>query len=136
MIHLHSKTFCRADIFCHLPPTSVASLITIGDYFIHCAPEFWINGQEEQRFCNETVYEDPKCTNSLAPFYSLSDHFSYFDINLLNVLGQPLQYTELPLGLFQPHDVLPPLPKPIDKFIGSVTDVPMPVLALIPVAGR
>lgn len=122
-------------MFCHFPPTSVASLLTTGDYFVHCAPEFWINGQDEQRFCDDTVYEDPKCSNSLAPLYCIADHFSYFDINLLNFMGQPVRILELPFGLPQPT-ILPPLPKPIEKFIGSVTDLALPVLGYVPLAGR
>lgn len=82
------------------------------------------------------VYEDRDYSNSLGPLYRLSDHFTYFDINLLKVLGQPLQFAELPFGLLQPTKILPPLPEPIDNFVGSITDLALPNLGFVPLAGR
>ncbi len=90
------------------------------DYYVHPQTEFWINGEKNQKYCQQTVYEDPKCSMSMGPVYSVLDHLFYFDTNVASVLGQPLQLISLPLKLLNPVDALPPLPKPIDNLIGGL----------------
>lgn len=57
---------------------------------------------------------------SMGPVYSVIDHLVYFDTNLGSVLGQPLVFAYLPFCILNPVDVLPPLPKPIEKLIGGI----------------
>ncbi len=66
------------------------------------------------------MYEDPKCSMSMWPLYSLSDHLVYFDVDFGSVLGQPLIFAYLPFNLLNPVDVIPPVPKPIEKLAGTV----------------
>lgn len=71
------------------------------------------------KFCNDRYAEDPKCSMSMGPVYTVVDHLLYFDTNLGSVFGQPLSLASLPLGLFNPVKVLPPLPKKIENLFGA-----------------
>lgn len=116
-----ARVVARADLVPHYPPTSILGTKLLGDYYIHPQTEFWINGKENQKFCRRTFYEDPQCSMSMGPGYSVIDHGVYFDTNIGSMLGQPLIFAHLPFGLLNPVDVLPPLPKPIEHLIGGLT---------------
>jgi len=115
-----ARVVARGDIFPHVPPTSVLGTKLLGDYYVHPQTEFWINGKAGQRFCSQCVFEDPKCSMSMGPLYTVVDHLTYFDCNVASVVGQPLVLAYLPLGLLNPVKVLPPLPKPIENLIGGI----------------
>ncbi|XP_037038648.1 lipase-like [Bradysia coprophila] len=128
-----ARVVARADLVPHFPPTSIVGLNILGDYYIQPQTEFWINGEKGQKFCCQTVYEDPECGMSMGPAYSVLDHGVYFDTNLGSILGQPLLFAHLPLNLLNPVDVLPPLPKPIENLIGGLASGV--VGALVPALG-
>ncbi|XP_037039210.1 lipase-like [Bradysia coprophila] len=114
-----ARVVARADIIPHIPPTSIIGTNLLGDYYVHAQTEFWIDGQQDQKFCQQNVYEDPNCSMSLGPLYNVVDHVTYFDTNLASVIGQPLVVAYLPLRLLNPVDTLPPLPKPMENLIGD-----------------
>ncbi|KAG4079712.1 hypothetical protein HA402_009098 [Bradysia odoriphaga] len=111
------RVVARADPVPHvmLPSTKLVS-----DYYVHPQTEFWINGRAGQKFCNRTVYEDPKCSMSVRPAYSTLDHFFYFDTNLATAFGQPFIYAYLPFNILNPVERIPPLPKRVENFIGGL----------------
>lgn len=115
-----ARVVARKDIFPHLPPTSVIGSKLLGDFYVHPQTEYWINDEKNAQFCKRTVYEDPKCSMSIGPSYSVLDHTVYFDTNMGSVLGQPLLFAYLPFSLLNPVDHLPPLPKPIEHLIGGI----------------
>lgn len=99
-------------------PTSVLGTPILGDYYIHSQTEYWINGTNG-RFADDSTYEDPTCSNSMGPAYSVIDHFQYFDANLLVCwLNQPLLWVAIP-NVVQPIGVIPPLPSFISNFLGG-----------------
>ncbi|KAJ6632650.1 Lipase [Pseudolycoriella hygida] len=117
-----ARVVARADIICHYPPTSILGTnLLINDYFIHPQTEFWIDGKKNQHFCNNTFYEDPACSMSMGPLYSLIDHVIYFDVNISDGFGQLLSIAHLPFGLLNPFEDLPPLPKPLENILSGVT---------------
>ena len=130
--------FFRADIVPHVPATSIlATKFLINEYYVHCGPEYWINGKDKQKFADRSVFEDPSCSNSLGPLYNIFDHLLYFDVNIGNCyLSQPMQLLEIPFDLLQPVEVIPPLPRPIEKFISSISDISGPPLSNVPILGR
>lgn len=69
-----------------------------------------------QRFCNQTVYEDPTCSNSIGPAYTLIDHFTYFDVNIDSAFAQQFQLASLV------EILIPPLPKFIENPLGDLSD--------------
>ncbi len=92
----------------------------LGDYYIHPQPEYWINGKGNQRFADITRYNDPTCSDSMGPAYSVLDHFQYFDANyLVCYLDQPLVWLTLPASILQPVGSIPPLPEKITEFLGG-----------------
>lgn len=111
----------RADIFPHLPPTSILTTKLLGVYYVHAQTEYWINGKNNQKFCSPTLAEDPTCSMSMGPIYSLADHLQYFDVNLASIIGQPLILAYLPFGLLDPVKDLPPLPKKLQNLVGSIS---------------
>ncbi|XP_037038368.1 lipase-like [Bradysia coprophila] len=115
-----ARVVARADLFPHIMPTSILGTRLLGDYYVHAQTEYWINGEDCQKFCRQTTYEDQQCSISLGPAYSALDHFFYFDVNYVYSFGQPLAYAALPFKLLDPVGVLPPLPKPIEKLIGGI----------------
>lgn len=115
------RVVARADIVPHVPPTSLlGSKFLLNDHYVHPHTEFWINGKKDQRFCSRTVYEDPKCSMSLGPLYTIVDHLIYFDVNLAASVGQPGQLMTLPFNIFNPVDRLPPLPEKFARKISGV----------------
>lgn len=110
----------RADIVSHLPPTTMV-LPLLQDDYIHVQTEFFIDGEDRQRFCNQNVYEDPTCSMSLGPIFSVLDHATYFDTDTLATgASNPLAYTSLPWGIFEPTESIPALPKAISNFTSAV----------------
>ncbi len=75
-----------------------------------------------QRFCSQRTYEDPKCSNSIGPAYSLVDHLTYFDVNVASGFAQPLQLASIAFNILPVESVLPPLPKFIEKPLGNILD--------------
>lgn len=119
---------CKADFAPHIMPVSILGTKILGDYYVHPQPEYWINGIDGQRFCDTSRYNDPTCSDSLGPAYSVLDHFAYFDVNyLVCFLNQPLVWLALPLSILAPTTILPPLPSVITNFlsaaIGFLTDL-------------
>lgn len=103
-----------------MPPTSIVGTHLLGDFYIQPQTEFWINGEDDQKYCRQTFYEDPECSMSMGPSYSMVDHGVYFETNIGSALGQPLLLTSLPLGLLNPVDDLPSLPKKLENLIGDL----------------
>lgn len=100
---------------------SVLGTTLLGDYYLHTQTEYWINGTYNQKFADTSVYEDPTCSDSLGPAYSVVDHFRYFDANyLICYVNQPLVFLAIPLSILQPIGTIPPLPSVISNFIGGV----------------
>lgn len=83
----------------------------LGDYYVHCQPEYWYVDESNQRFCNTSVYEDPNCSASLGPAYAITDHGTYFGVDYGEcIFGQPAPWAAIPFGIFQPVGTIPPLP--------------------------
>lgn len=91
----------------------------LGDNYYQSGTELWINGPIDQRFCSRTIYEDPKCSSSLGPAYTIVDHLTYFDTNLGTVAGQPAVFTYLPI-VFNPLTALPPLPTKLQNLFSGL----------------
>jgi len=101
----------NADIVPHVPPTSLLGTNLLGDYYIHCQPEYWYIDENNQRFCNTTFNEDPTCSDSLGPAYSIADHVTYLNVDYNPcTFGQPAPWAAIPLSIFQPVGTIPPLP--------------------------
>lgn len=95
----------------------------LGGYYVHPQTEFWINGKNDQKFCNESVYEDPTCSSSIGPAYSIFDHGLYFDADYATcILGQPGEILAIPDSILQPVGTIPPLPQPISDFLGAAAN--------------
>lgn len=117
------RVVARADFAPHFIPVSIASTnVIIGDYYLHTQTEYWINGTTG-KFCNNSIYEDPTCSNSMGPIYStLLDHLMYFDANYLTCIAeQPWPLISLPYTN-QFTSALPPLPEFISGPIGQGAD--------------
>ncbi|OXA43133.1 lipase [Folsomia candida] len=104
-----NRVVARADIVAHLFPVSVPLLF--GEYYVHHGQEVWING-EEINFCSKRVYEDPNCSNSLGPVYSVLDHLQYFDADLTvcYLVEGWLEIDLVTVEGFTPTNFLPPMP--------------------------
>ncbi|KAI9275491.1 lipase [Phascolomyces articulosus] len=68
----HERLVHKRDIVPHLPPGFMN--------FLHSGTEFWINNEGIQ-VCPNGIETD-FCSNSIVPFTSLLDHFTYLDINV------------------------------------------------------
>lgn len=113
----------RADIVAHVAPTSLLGTSMLGDYYIHCQNEYWINGQDDEAFCSNSIYEDPTCSDSLGPYYSIVDHATYLDVDYaICIVDQPAPWAAIPASILQPVGTIPPLPQPISKFLDVATD--------------
>lgn len=82
---------------------------------------------------NFSIHEDPTCSDSLGPAYSVIDHYFYLNVNYWACfVDQAEEFLALPYGIFDPVKVLPPLPTPIYNFeadfIDSVVNVVGPIL--------
>ncbi|KAG4067502.1 hypothetical protein HA402_002779 [Bradysia odoriphaga] len=107
----------NADIVTHVAPTSLLGTTLLGDYYVHCQPEYWYVDENNQRFCDTTVYEDPTCSDSLGPDYSIADHSTYLGVNYAPCLfGQPAPWAAIPFNIFQPVGTIPPMPGFIYNF--------------------
>ncbi|XP_035714885.1 lipase-like isoform X3 [Folsomia candida] len=108
-----NRVVARADIAAHLFPVSALGVIDLltGENYVHHGQEVWING-EEINFCSKTVYEDPNCSNSLGPLYTLLDHFQYFDadITVCYLVEGWLDIDLVTVEGFTPTNFLPPMP--------------------------
>lgn len=97
--------------------------------------EYWINGNKTQKFADQSVYEDPNCSNSMGPMYTFVDHFLYFDVDLLICyLNQPAEWLAIPANGLQPIGSVPPLPQPISDFLGA--NIGFTTNAIGPLLGR
>ncbi|KAJ6641353.1 Tonsoku-like protein, partial [Pseudolycoriella hygida] len=101
---------------------SIVGTTILMDNYLHTQTEFWINGFDDQRFCNRTIYEDPNCSNSMGPAYNVLDHLVYFDVNYGLCWTQGAQLLALPASIFQPVGTIPPLPQKITKYLDVVAD--------------
>lgn len=99
----------RADIIPHFPPTSLLDTSLLYDYYIQTHAEFWIKSDTQQRFCNQSFYEDPTCSDSVGPNYNLADHFGYFGLNYTMCMSPDL-LSGLPFNTTNPGDI-PSLPQ-------------------------
>ncbi len=113
--------YFRADLVPHVPPTSLFGTI-IYDYYYHVLNEYWIHDSGE-KFANQSTYEDPTCSNSLGPLYTPIDHEQYFDVNHLRCLLSDLHELLAVPVIFNPPDVLPPFPKPIQNSLSEFADI-------------
>ncbi len=98
------------------------SIIT-ADYYYHVQNEYLIDGNQE-KFADRSVYEDGSNANSYGPLYSGLDHFKYFDVNHLQCLTDALEVIAIPI-VFQPTDILPPLPEHIQIKVRAIGDLPI-----------
>lgn len=122
MNELTSVINSRADIICHLPPVTLLGTDLLYDNYIQPQTEYWINGTVGQRFCSQSVFEDPTCSNSIGPAYTLVDHFTYFDVNIASAFAQPQQLLSIPFNILPVELLLPPLPKFIADPLGDLLD--------------
>lgn len=107
----------------HVAPTSLLGTTILGDYYVHCQPEYWYVSTDDQGFCDTTVYEDPDCSDSLGPVYSALDHATYLEVNYaICVVGQPAPWLAIPFDIFQPVGVVQPLPQVISNFLVGAFD--------------
>ncbi|KAJ6648388.1 Lipase [Pseudolycoriella hygida] len=119
----------KADIVPHVPPTSLLTTKALGDYYVHCETEYWYVDENNQRFCDPHTYEDPTCSNSIGPFYTILDHASYLGLSYNPcVIGQPAPWLAIPFDILQPVGKIPPLPSFISKFLGYVADIAVDLL--------
>ncbi|XP_037050915.1 lipase-like [Bradysia coprophila] len=112
----------RADIIPHLPPVNVLGLPLLWDHYVHCQTEYWIHGEEAQRFCNQNTYEDPTCSISIGPAYTLVDHLTYFDVSIGSAFAQPLQLATIGFKILPVELIAPPLPKYIENPLGAILE--------------
>lgn len=133
--NLHFHFNLRADIVPHVPPVGVLATDILYDYYVHPQIEYWINGESGQRFCNDSVYEDPTCSDSLGPAYSVLDHGTYFHVDYATcIFNQPLLLAAIPFDVFQPVGDAPPLPPKVSNFIDVIVDFAVNLLS--PLLGR
>lgn len=93
---------------------------SIGDYYYHVSNEYWLNGNKE-KFCDRSIYEDPSCGNSYGPYYSGVDHLMFFDVNHVRTMSDIHEMLAVPV-VFNPTDVLPPLPKAVQIAVGDISE--------------
>ncbi|OXA44939.1 lipase [Folsomia candida] len=108
-----SRVVARDDIIPHLPPVSAFGVIDllIHTNYLHHGQEVWINGSEIN-FCSQAVYEDPTCSNSLGPLYTIIDHLQYFDADysVCYFVEGWLDIDLISIAGFIPTDYIPPMP--------------------------
>lgn len=119
----------RADLVCHLPPTSILGTNFLADFYHHTQIEYWIKGDEgkDGKFADQSVYEDSTCSNSLGPLYSALDHLYYFDIHILECISDAQELLALP-EILEPFGVVPPLPQIIHITLTDIGDKVLPIL--------
>lgn len=100
----------------------LGTTIITTDYYYHVQNEYLIDG-DQGKFANRSMYEDARNANSYGPLYSFFDHFTYFDVTHYQCLTDLLQVTAIP-DVFQPTDVLPPLPEHIQIKLREIGDIP------------
>ncbi|KAF7729623.1 hypothetical protein EC973_003996 [Apophysomyces ossiformis] len=61
------------DVVAHLPPEAMG--------YLHPGVENWIYKEPSHVHICESNLESNKCSNSIAPLYSVTDHLEYFGIN-------------------------------------------------------
>lgn len=62
-----------------MAPTSILGTSLLYDFYVHPQLEIWIqNGGIT--YCGNAHLEDPACSNSADPSYTLPDHSSYFGV--------------------------------------------------------
>lgn len=116
----------------HVAPTSLTGTTILGDYYVHCQPEYWYVSEDNQRFCATSVYEDPTCSDSLGPIYSILDHATYMGVSYATcIAGQPAPWSAIPLSIFQPVGVIPPLPKFMSNFLAGAANFAIHTLSHI-----
>jgi hypothetical protein len=119
----------NGDIVAHVAPTSLFFTKMLGDYYVHCQPEYWYVDENNQRFCNTSVYEDPTCSDSMGPDYAVTDHSMYLGVDFAPCLfGQPAPWAAIPFNIFQPVGTIPPLPGFMSKFSAAAGNFVMSAL--------
>jgi hypothetical protein len=109
-----ARVVSRADIIPHTFPVSFFKIPLYGDYYLHHQNEYWDVSTLDSslaRYCNTSVYEDPSCSNSQGPAYSLPDHLMYLGVNYFTCAAANIySFAQIP-DLFDPDNYpLPPLP--------------------------
>ncbi|KAI8352145.1 lipase [Choanephora cucurbitarum] len=67
-----SRSVNERDIVPHVPPANFG--------FLHPGSEAWTKDNGSVQICTNTVESD-KCSNSIVPFTSISDHLTYYGIS-------------------------------------------------------
>ncbi|OXA42166.1 lipase [Folsomia candida] len=118
-----NRVVARADIIPHFPPVTAFGFLNafLGVNYIHHGQEVWINGNDTI-FCSKAVYEDPTCSNSLGPIYTIVDHLQYFDADysVCYFVEGWLDIDLLSLDGFTPTNFIPPMPTIDNKTISRV----------------
>lgn len=81
--------------------------------------EYWIKSGSVAKFAVQSLYEDPTCSNSLGPLYSVIDHLTYFDVNHVRCVGDVNEFFAIPASL-TPVPELPSFPEPIQIVLADV----------------
>ncbi|KAI9029625.1 Alpha/Beta hydrolase protein [Phycomyces nitens] len=63
----------KQDAVPHVPPQAFG--------FLHPGIEYWIEEDDRVKICDSEL-DSPECSDSIVPFTKLSDHISYFDIDI------------------------------------------------------
>lgn len=85
-----------------------------------------------KRFCDTSVFEDPTCSDSLGPVYSLPDHATYLEVPYAPcVVGQPAPWAAIPFSILQPVGTIPPFPEFVATFLGGTATFLFVALDLI-----
>lgn len=79
---------------------------------MHTQTEYWMNITNGQTYCDQSVYEDANCSNSLGPAYNPLDHLTYFDVNHSKCIGDAVDLVALPTVLSVSNSI-PALPTTI-----------------------
>ncbi|KAI9292203.1 alpha/beta-hydrolase, partial [Neoconidiobolus thromboides FSU 785] len=75
MKHRVLRVTNKRDIVPHIPPRLLG--------YAHHQREFWVETPPKlNKFCDQSVYEDPNCSLSMEPELSVQDHFVYWDIHI------------------------------------------------------
>jgi len=105
----------KADIVSHVAPTSVFGTTAFGNYYVQCQTEYWINVAGKGNFCSQNYLEDPNCSDSLGPAYSILDHTFYFDADYYECAIDGY-IAPIPTNIIPIVATIPPQPNKIFNF--------------------
>ncbi|XP_021961427.2 lipase-like [Folsomia candida] len=123
-----SRVVARADIIPHVPPVSALGIMDVlaSINYVHHTQEVRAtpSGHIPPTFCSKNFFEDPTCSNSLGPKYSLGDHEKYFDADytVCYMVEGWLGIDLVTVKGFTPTNFIPPMPTPMQGFMTGFVD--------------